>query len=146
MKIYLGSDHRGFKLKEQIKKYLSEKYELIDLGAETFNPQDDYVDFASKVAKEVCQNYDNFGIVICGSGAGAEITVNKVNGIRGSIGFDPDQIKSARNDDNINILSIAADFIDFQKAKEIINIFLETKFDPSEKHLRRIEKIKNLES
>lgn len=140
--IYLGADHRGYQLKEEIKNWLSEqKIEFEDLGNLQLDPQDDYPDFAKKVAEKVAGTYGSFGILICGSGAGMDITANRVVGVRCVLGFDPYQVKMARRNDDVNVLSLAADFISEEAAKKLISVFLKTPFSGREKHQRRIEKI-----
>jgi ribose 5-phosphate isomerase B len=147
MKIYIGTDHRGFELKNKLSDWLSsEGHDIEDCGAHELNQEDDYPDFAKEVSRKVADEVESRGIVICGSGAGVEIVANKIKGIRCSIGFDKEQVRKARTDDNINILALASDYLDFEKAKDLISIFLETEFDPSENHTRRIQKISNLES
>lgn len=151
MKVYLGSDHRGFKLAEEFHLWLMENNVAEEnLGADTFNENDDYVDYAQKVAErvrqETKQGLQTRGIVVCGSGVGVDIVSNKIKGIRCGFGLSEEQIKAARKDDDINILAIAADYTDLETAKKIIKIFLETPFSGEEKHKRRIEKIKKIEN
>jgi ribose 5-phosphate isomerase B len=147
MKIYLGADHRGFDLKEKIKNWLVESgHQVEDCGANELILRDDYVDFTADVAKKVTNEQGSRGIVICGSSAGVNITANKIKGIRCSVGFNIGQVKAARNDDNINILALASDFTFLEDAKVLIDTFLQTAYDPTDNHARRLEKIKNLES
>lgn len=144
--IYLAADHRGFELKEKIKRWLKEwGYEYEDLGNEKLEPEDDYPDFAIKVAKKIrkgkAREKKDMGIVICGSGVGMDIVVNRFSGVRGGLGFSQQQVRLARRDDNINILALPADFITEQEARGIVRIFLETQFSQGEKYLRRLKKI-----
>lgn len=140
--IYLGADHRGYQLKEKIKTWLLEqKIELEDLGNTRLDKEDDYPDFAKAVSEKVVAHPDSFGILICGSGAGMDITANRVVGVRCVLGFDSYQVKMARSNDDVNILSLAADFISEEMAKKLISVFLKTPFSFGEKHQRRIEKI-----
>ncbi len=154
--IYLGSDHRGFHLKEKIKQWLKEwarlaegeprqDYEFEDLGNMVLEPDDDYPDFAlvvgERVMREIGEEKENKGIVICGSGVGVDIVANKVKGVRCGLGFDSGQIKLAREHDNINCLALPADYLDGEQAKEIVKMFLETKFSEEEKYKRRIKKM-----
>ena len=140
--IYLGADHRGFQLKEKIKAYLDEQgLEYQDLGNTILDPEDDYTDWAKMVAERVMR--DNRGIIICGSGVGVSITANKISGVRCGLGFNLDQIKQAREHDDINCLALPADYLDKDKAIEIVRAFLETEFDNQEKYKRRIGKIEN---
>lgn len=146
MKIYLGADHRGFELKNNLKKWLDENgHTTEDMGAYELSPNDDYVDFAGMVAEAVSKNPDSRGIVICGSGVGVDIVSNKFQGIRSGLGFDAEQVKKAREDDDINVLAIASDFTNEMVAEDLIAEFLQTEFNPTENHTRRIEKIKKLE-
>jgi ribose 5-phosphate isomerase B len=147
MVIYLGADHRGFNLKESIKFWLKNQgYEVVDFGANVLNPEDDYTDFAIKVGEAIQKDYENGrGILICGSGAGVCITANKFKRVKAGVGFNPDQVFEMRNDDNINVLCLASDFIDEEQAKNLVKVFLITSFDHKENHLRRLQKIEELE-
>lgn len=147
MKIFLGADHRGFELKNQLKDWLLEKkYEVNDCGPVEYVEGDDFIDYAVKVAKSTVESLDNRGIVICGSGAGVEIAANKINKTRCSLGQSAGQIEKARRADDINILAIAGEFTDLEKAKELVNAFLKIPYDPAERHERRIKKIHELEN
>ena len=145
--IYLGADHRGFGLKEKIKKFLEELgHDYEDMGAFEYNKDDDYVDYASKVAEKVAKDSDtNRGILICRNGAGMDIVANKFKGIRSILGFNAEQVRLARNDDNINILALSSDFIGEKEAKDAAEMFLDTPFEGHERFVRRINKIKELE-
>jgi ribose 5-phosphate isomerase B len=145
MTVYIGADHRGFKLKESLKKKLSEAgYEVVDTGNSKYEPDDDFVDFIPKLKDGVLKG--GKGILICGSGVGVDIAANKNKGIRAGLLFDPKQARLAREDDNINVAVLAADFIDIKEAWEIVEIFLAAIFMPLERHIRRLEKIKLLEN
>lgn len=150
MKIYLGADHRGFHLKNQLKDWLKKgEYDITDLGAHEFNPDDDYVDYAVAVAKRlsggspsaVVGSRDSFGIALCGSGVGMDIVANRFKGIRCGLGLSPDQVRAARHDDDINVLAIAADYTELETAKAIVKTFVETEFSGEERYVRRIKNI-----
>lgn len=144
MNIFIGADHRGFRLKEELRIWLIQSgYEVTDLGAADLLPTDDYPDYAVAVAQKVITTEDSKGIVICGSGVGVDIVANKVKGIRSALGSSVEEIKSGREDDDINVLALGADYTDFEKAKLLIKTFLETPFKNEERYLRRIEKIEN---
>lgn len=145
--IYIGSDHRGFELKAKINQWLSGRgYEFEDLGSFAYDHDDDYVDYAVLVGQAVSKHPErHWGIVICGSGVGVDIAANKINDIRCGLGFASDQIHAARKDDNINCLALPADNIEDAKALEIVEAFLETEFDNSDRYLKRIEKISRYE-
>lgn len=144
--IYLGADHRGFELKERLKKLLmQEGYEVTDLGNNTKDPQDDYVDFAHKVADAISQNPKNRGIILCGSGAGVDMVANKVMGVRSALVFDVDRAKQAREHEDANVISLPADTLDGEKAWEIVKAFLTTEFSGEPRHIRRLEKLEEVE-
>jgi len=153
MKIYLGADHRGYELKEKIARWLFEwKYDFLDVGAQSLELTDDYTKYASEVASLVGgphssrSNRDSRGILICGSGVGAVIVANKFDGVRAAIGKSAAQVKAGRNDDDMNILVIAADYTDEYEAKEMVKAFLETKFDEKSRHIRRLKDIEKIEA
>ena len=143
--LFLGADHRGFRLKEQLKQWLDERrIEHQDLGATTVDPQDDYPDMAQKVAEAVVKNQGK-GVLFCGSGAGVAIAANKVKGVRAAIGFNPQQVRFMRQDDDVNILCLAADYVSKFKAFQLVKIFVQTEFKAQEKYQRRLKKITQLE-
>ena len=146
MKVVLGADHRGFTLKQEIKHYLLEHtYQVHDVGDLTPNTPDDYPDFALAAAKEVIEHTENIGIVICGSGVGVSIAANKVIGVRCGFGINPEQVQAAREDDDINMLALASDYISKTEAIAMIEVLLTTKFAPNENHTRRLQKIAAIE-
>jgi len=143
MTIFIAADHRGFELKNLLIEYLHEKnIRIEDLGNYQLDPEDDFPDFAKKVAQAVLQNPEEYlGIVICGSGVGVTIAVNRFRGIRGGLGFEPDQVKHMRENDQINVLGLAADFLDPEKAKQLVDIFIQTLPKKEQKYFRRIKKL-----
>ncbi len=144
MKVYIGSDHAGFKLKEELKSYFK-KYKFIDLGNKVYDKNDDYPIFASKVAKVVSKYKNSFGILICGSGEGVCIAANKVKNIRAVLAENTRDAFLSRKDDNANILCLQGRYITRSKAKNIVKKFLETKFNKAARYKRRINEIKKLE-
>lgn len=147
MKIYLGTDHRGYELKEKIFKWLIQNDYLVeDLGAYEYDPKDDYTLYASKVASVVGKDNNYRGILLCGSGVGVEVVANKFDGVRASIGKTPEQVRAGRKDDDMNILVIAADFTAFEEVKEMLLAFLKTKFSGEDRYIKRIEDIKKIEA
>lgn len=145
--IYIGADHRGYELKAKIAKWLTGRgYEFEDLGAWEYDHNDDFVDFTIAVAQRVGESPESRrGIVICGSGVGADVVANKVMKIRCGLGFAEDQIYAARKDDNVNVLAIASDNTDEAHALRLVETFLQTEFVQTERYLRRIEKIARYE-
>jgi ribose 5-phosphate isomerase B len=147
MKIFIGADHRGYELKEKINQWLFEMERAFqDLGADSFDPQDDYTEYAEKVASLVTENEGSRGILICGSGVGVEVIANKFDGIRAGIGKNALQIEAAREDDDMNVLVIAADYTSEKEAKSMLIAFLETKFSGKAKHEKRLEEIERIEA
>jgi len=147
MTIYLGADHRGFNLKERLKRELeNEGYDVVDCGAPELVPDDDYPDYSSAVAAKVSAAPDAArGIVICGSGFGVDIVANKFNGVRAGLATSPDHAYQGRHDDDVNVLAIAADFTDEAAATNIVKVFLTTPFAKEEKYTRRLQKIGQIE-
>lgn len=148
MKIYLASDHAGFTAKEEIKTILSKKnITFEDLGPNN-EKSVDYPDFAQKVAEKI-QEYEEseeiFGILICGSGTGMQIAANKFLGIRAAFCYDTYSSEMARRDNDANILTLRAREFDHSKYEKIIKTFLNTKFSGEERHIKRIEKIFDIE-
>ncbi len=144
--IYLAADHRGFRLKEELKKMLDEElYEYRDLGALKYDKNDDYPVFAFKLAETVAKD-NGRGILVCGSGAGASIAANKVKGVRAGLCTTPKQAEASRNDDDINVLCLSADWVSLENNQDIVKIFLNTLFSSEERHLRRLIQIKDYET
>lgn len=147
MKVYIGADHGGYKLKEELKKYLGEMgYEVEDMGVYTPDPEDDYPDFVFPTGERVAQNPGSMGIVIGRSGNGEAIAANKVRGIRAALCWNEEVAKKAREHNDANVLSLGADYIDSETAKGIVKTFLETPFSGEERHKRRIERISSYEA
>jgi ribose 5-phosphate isomerase B len=141
MKIAIGSDHAGYKLKELIKNYLKrKKIDFKDFGTFSEEPVD-YPDFAYPVAKAVAKGEFDRGILTCGSGVGATIVANKVKGIRAVNAYDTYTAKQSREHGDCNVLSLAGRKISRAKATKIVDIWLKTKFSGEERHARRIGKI-----
>jgi ribose 5-phosphate isomerase B len=145
MKIGIGADHRGFFLKEELKKFLEKNnFEVKDFG--TFsNEAFDYPDVAFPLGEAVKKRKIAKGILICGSGLGMSIAANKIKGIRAALCLNKEMAKMARNHNDANILVLAANFTTLRKAKEIVKTFLKEKFEGG-RHLRRINKIKKYEN
>jgi RpiB/LacA/LacB family sugar-phosphate isomerase len=148
MVIYLGADHRGFELKEVLKQFLKDEgYEVADAGNLEKEEGDDYPDFGAAVAEKVSRNAETArGILICGSGAGMDIVANKFRQVRSVLGFSADQVFDARRDDDVNVLSLAADYLAEGDAKNIVRAFLKTPFAGEERHRRRLRKLSDIEN
>lgn len=148
MLIYFGADHRGFNLKEELKKNVTDMgYEIFDVGNSMYEENDDYPDFALEAAKKISLDPSGSrGILICGSGIGMQITANKLPSIRAGLGLSSDHVFDSRSHDDINILCIASDFTIQVDAEAMVKVFLETPFDRSEKRVRRLNKIAEIET
>ena len=143
--IYIGADHRGFELKEKIKKwFMKKKIHFKDLGDLKLKSTDDYPDYAAKVAKAVAKN-KSLGILICGSAQGVCIAANKIKGIRAIVPFNPKDAVMGRRDEDANILCLSGIFFTLMNAKKMIGLFLNTPFSGEARHVRRINKIRKLE-
>ncbi|MBU6500713.1 MAG: RpiB/LacA/LacB family sugar-phosphate isomerase [Patescibacteria group bacterium] len=143
MLIYIGADHRGFKFKERLKAILHDQgYEVTDVGNEIYDEKDDYPDFAAEVGRRVsAESGGNRGVLICGSGAGVDIVANKFHDVRSVLGISTDQVFDARHDDDVNVLSLSADFTSEADAEKMVRVFLDTPFSGEERHKRRLKKI-----
>lgn len=156
MKIFIGSDHAGFRLKEAMKQHLNQlDVDFEDLGNIILDKNDDYPDFSLKVAQAVAQGKIAKGILFCGSAAGACITANKVKGIRAASVRSEGEARLAREHDDTNIICLAGGD-QIQKtvqglgvppdiAKKIITTWLKTSFSTQPRHKRRVNKIKRIE-
>lgn len=148
MNIAIGADHRGYKLKEILKEYLSSKgYEVFDKGA--FNDESsDYPDYANAVGKSINSGESEYGILLCGSGMGICIAANKVNGIRAILPCSEKMAEMGRRHNNANILCFDADNIKPETAEKYIETFLKAEFEGGDdsRHERRVKKMSEIES
>ena len=146
MKVAIGSDHGGYKLKENLKEYLKElNVEYADFGCNNEQPVD-YPDIGFKVSDEVKNGRYDRGILVCGTGVGMSIVANKVDGIRASLCHDIFSARNAREHNDANILTLGAIIIGIGLAREIVKIWLNTDFSQEERHINRINKIKQEEN
>lgn len=168
MKIYIGTDHTGFELKEKLKAYLPELglgYEVVDCGAFEFNSDDDYPDFITPVAIAVAEAEgagpeleERRGVILGGSGQGEAMCANRIKGVRAAVFYGQEDLEKesevngeksadtfkivelARKHNNANVISIGTRFVTEDEAKFAIELFLSTKFSGDERHIRRINK------
>lgn len=146
-KIFLGADHAGYNLKEEVKKFLQkEGYDVGDKGAYENDPDDDYPDFIGPVARAVAKNRNSRGIIFGASGQGEAIAANRIKGARAALyyGNRIDIVKLSRTHNDANILSLGARFLTKEEAIEAVKIWLKTDFSNEARHVRRINKIGNL--
>lgn len=147
MIVYIGADHRGFKLKEAIKSFLKNRgYQVWDVGNSKYDEQDDYPDIALALARKVSNDYENSkGILICGNGVGMSIVANKFRRIRAGLVMNSDQAFDSRNDDDTNVLVLSADYLTTDAVRKTLITWLETPFAREDRFRRRIEKIQRIE-
>jgi ribose 5-phosphate isomerase B len=147
MTIYLGADHRGFDFKKQTLSYLlSKNLKVIDDGDKKLDLNDDFPQFAGRVVHQLLadKDLDSRGILICGSGQGMAMAANRFKGIRASLCLSVDQACSVRDEDDSNVLCLAADFIDFETAKNVIDVWLATPFAAATRYIRRLKELDQL--
>ena len=138
-KIFIASDHAGYKLKKSVLLKFSKNLKIIDLGPELKHSVD-YPIYAKKLSKKVASNKGSFGILICGSGMGMSITANKTKNVRAALCYSVKNTKLSRLHNNANIITLGERLINKNKAFNLIRVFLSTKFEGG-RHLRRIKKI-----
>ena len=144
MRIYIGSDHAGFELKQKLIPFVqSLGHEVVDKGAFASDEHDDYPDFIVPVAEEVVKNPFSRGIILGGSGQGEAIAANRVKGARAAVfyGGPLDIVELSREHNDANILSLGARFVSEGEAQTAVQLWLETEFSGDERHTRRIKKI-----
>lgn len=144
MRVFLGSDHAGFEMKEALKPYFKARnIEVTDVGPSTEDSVD-YPDFAEKVARQVSGNDSALGVLVCGSGIGVAIAANKVPGVRASVITDPELAKMFRQHNNGNVITLGGRYIPLQLAEQILDAFFDSEFEGG-RHQRRVDKIAALE-
>lgn len=146
MRIFVGADHNGFRLKEHIEAYVrSLGHDVKDVSGNKFDPHDDFPIHAAKVATNVLANPDSVGILLCGSGQGVCMAANRYKGIRASLIWNEEEARSSRNDDDANILCLPArEFQTLDEVKSMIDIWLKTPFDGAARFVRRIKQMDEL--
>ncbi|KKQ01371.1 MAG: Ribose 5-phosphate isomerase [Parcubacteria group bacterium GW2011_GWA2_36_24] len=156
MKIFIGTDHAGYVLKEHLVTFLKgEGYEVIDKGAYEYNENDDYPDFVIPVAQEVSKDGNNVrGIILGGTGEGEAITANRFPNVRAVVFYgnakpvvdnESNIIVRSRQHNNSNILSLGARYFTEESAMEAVNLWLKTSYSGEERHIRRLEKVDKIQ-
>ncbi len=145
MKVAIGADHRGYRLKEALKVYLSgQGIEVLDVGTDS-EESTHYPLYAKAVAEKVKSGEAEYGVLICYTGIGMSIAANKIPGIRAALATTPELVELARRHNNANILCLPGGFIEPEKAQQLVDLFLRTGFDGG-RHAYRIGLIQDLES
>lgn len=140
-KLFIGSDHGGFDLKEFLKSYLQDEgYEVDDIGT-TSNKSCDYPDIANKMADFLTKDKENLGILICGTGIGMSIAINRYRNIRGALLYSPESARLAREHNDANVAVLGARTFSNKENLDFLTAFLTAKFSNEERHKRRIDKI-----
>lgn len=145
LRVALGADHGGFALKTELAARLQKAYEVRDLGPTEFDVDDDYPDFARKVALEVTSGRVDRGILVCGSGVGACIAANKIPGARACLCHDTYSAHQGVEHDDMNILCLGARVIGIELASELATAFLNASFIDEGRFRRRLEKVMAME-
>ncbi|HUD10688.1 MAG TPA: RpiB/LacA/LacB family sugar-phosphate isomerase [Candidatus Saccharimonadales bacterium] len=148
MKVFIGADHQGFQLKAKLVDYLrSSGHEVIDEGDTVLKQDDDFPQFAGRVAQALLadSSQDARGILICGSGQGMCMAANRFKGIRASLAWDVDEAHTVRNDDDSNILCLPASILKSERAMVIIQTWLSTPFAGALRYKRRIKEMDELQ-
>ncbi|MCR5370283.1 MAG: RpiB/LacA/LacB family sugar-phosphate isomerase [Clostridium sp.] len=143
MKIAIGSDHCGYVLKQQLMTFLTDHYEVKDCGCYSAEPVD-FPDIAKQVCREIKEGRAERGIMFCGTGVGAAIACNKVNGIRASVVHDIYSAHQCVEHDNCQVMAVGAQIIGDKVAADLIRVFTEARFLPDEEFHRRVKKLESM--
>lgn len=147
MKVGVGADHGGFEMKQQLAKLLAaEGHEVVDFGNEVQDNNDDYPDFAIPLARAVATGAIERGVLVCGSGVGASVAANKIEGARAALCHDHFSARQGVEDDNLNILCFGGRTTGIAIAWECTQNFLSARFSGAERHRRRLAKVTQLET
>jgi ribose 5-phosphate isomerase B len=146
MRIGICTDHGGFDLKEELVAHLrGAGHEIVDFGAYSLSPGDDYPDFVIQLAQAVAAGKVQRGVAVCGSGVGASVCANKIPGVRAALINDHFSARQGVEDDHMNILCMGGRVVGPEVAKDLVDTFLTAEFSRAERHLRRLAKVASLE-
>ncbi|HYL12297.1 MAG TPA: RpiB/LacA/LacB family sugar-phosphate isomerase [Terriglobales bacterium] len=147
MRIGIATDHGGFGLKQEFVAHLrAAGHEVVDFGAHSLNPEDDYPDFVIPLAHAVAAGRVERGVAICGSGVGASVCANKVLGVRAGLIHDHFSARQGVEDDHMNMICMGGRTVGPSVAWDLVETFLAAEFSQAERHLRRLGKVAALES
>ena len=148
MKIAIGSDHAGFELKQEVRKFIADLgHEVLDVGAFKEDPSDDYPDFAEAVGTVLHEKNAERGVLICGSGVGVSVAANKMPGIRAAMCHDTYSAHQGVEHDNMNVIVLGARIIGTALANEVVGAFLKAQFQSNEpRFVRRLNKVNAIEA
>ncbi len=146
MRVGIATDHGGFGLKEELACHIrAAGHEVVDFGAHSLDPTDDYPDYVVPLARAVAEGKVDRGVAICGSGVGAAVCVNKIPGVRASLIHDHFSAKQGVEDDHMNVLCMGGRTVGPAVAWDLVETFLAAQFSQAERHLRRLGKVASLE-
>jgi len=146
MRIGIAADHGGFELKERLVKELRENgHEVVDFGARSLAPGDDYPDYVAPLARAVAQGKVERGIAICGSGVGACVAANKIPGVRACLVHEIFSAHQGVEDDNMNVICLGGRVVSYELAWDLIQAYLSAKYQDKERFRRRLDKVTALE-
>ncbi len=146
MRIAISSDHAGFELKQALALYIEELgHEVLDLGTNSTAPVD-YPDYAEALGVAIRDRRAERGVLLCGSGVGASVAVNKIRGIRGGLAHDTYSAHQGVEHDDMNVLVLGSRVIGSEMARELVRTYLAAEFTGEERHQRRLDKVKALET
>jgi RpiB/LacA/LacB family sugar-phosphate isomerase len=147
MRIAVGSDHAGFELKQDLRPFIeSLGHQVLDVGAHTEQPADDYPDYAEALGTALRNSQADRGILICGSGVGVSVAANKMPGIRAAVCHDAYSAHQGVEHDDMNVLVIGSRIVAIELAKDLVGRYLEARFSGEERHVRRLAKVKAIEA
>jgi ribose 5-phosphate isomerase B len=147
MRVGIATDHGGFGLKQELIAHLREAgHDVVDFGADSVNPGDDYPDFVIPLARAVAAGKVERGVAICGSGVGASVCANKIAGVRAGLIHDHFSAKQGVEDDHMNIICMGGRTVGAAVAQDLVDTFLTAAFSQAERHLRRLGKVASLEA
>ena len=147
MRIGIATDHAGFERKQELMAYLRDAgHEVLDTGAYTLNPGDDYPDFVIPLARAVADGKVERGVAVCGSGVGASVCANKIPGVRAGLIHDHFSARQGVEDDDMNIICMGGRVVGPALARDLVDTFLAAEFSHAERHVRRLRKIGALEA
>ncbi|MDP7578022.1 MAG: ribose 5-phosphate isomerase B [SAR202 cluster bacterium] len=147
MRVAIGADHAGYSLKAALVSLMQSRGDdVVDVGAHSYDPEDDFPDFAKLVADSVSSNQADRGVIVCGSGVGASVAANKVIGIRAAICHDSYSAHQGVEHDDLNILCLGTRIIGEEVAIELVTSFLNARFIDEGKYRRRLDKVIGIEN
>ncbi|WP_199041272.1 ribose-5-phosphate isomerase [Glycomyces salinus] len=146
MRIYLGSDHAGFELKEHLVKHLAERgFDVVDVGPAAFDPEDDYPPFCLNAAAKVVADPGSLGVVIGGSGNGEQIAANKVPGCRAALAWSVETARLGRQHNDANVVAVGGRMHSLEESTSFVDAFVDESFSGAERHQRRIDQLSEYE-